>query len=225
MNGSGQQQPTLDWQVMREIWQLAPSDRRRLASQFSFLDRSGLIDDTRFYSAVLERMQADPDYCQVLEKAFQTTGRDKDVHRSFARRAWRWLERRIDSLHFADGLWSPPPETFPPVELAVFRLWENAVVGAESTEGAVTALLQDADGELPDDWASLVEALGKTLEAMTRPGSVATACPAGGKAGAGIPSPRRGRSATGCNRSDASARGACQRAFHAWRERSGCPGP
>jgi len=173
MDDDGNDPSGLDWRLMAEIWKLAVSDRRRMAAQFPFLDRAGLSDDACFYAAVLERMQADPAWCADLERAFQTTGRTKDVQRSFARRAWRWLAGRVEGLGFVDGVITPPPETWPAVARAVFVLWDQAVVGpADDSQRLVETAQSASVDDLPhgpDDWSALVEALSAAVEGMTQP--------------------------------------------------------
>jgi len=169
MDDDLQDASVLDWQLMRDIWQLAPSYRRRMAAHFPFLDKAGLIDDARFYGAVLKRMQADPDYCMTLEKAFQTTGREKDGQRSFAHRAWRWLRHRVDGLCFDDEKFEPPLATLPELERAVLVLWHFAIVGVDVTKEPEMSVPAETCSDEPGDWAAIVRSLGEALQGMTRP--------------------------------------------------------
>ena len=156
----------LTWEIFAEIWQLAVSDRKRLAPHFPFIDKAGLRDDAVFYSAVLERMRSDAAWCKALFAAFQAFPRPKDQQRSFGCRSWRWLKGRIDGMAWdrETRTMQPALETWPPLEREVFDLWAAslAVEDAPSPEGDEVA----SEGH---DWKALVQRMQAVLAGMTRP--------------------------------------------------------
>lgn len=157
----GAPQP-LTWDIFRDIWQLAISDRKRLAAQFGFLDKAGLMQDAVFYPAVLARMQADDPFCKALADAFQASLRDKERQRCFTQRAWRWLQHRIDGLQWQveTKTVAPDPATWPSLEQSVLNLCLAARRGGKPP--AVCAAT-------PLEWRRLVHRMQDVLGGLTDP--------------------------------------------------------
>lgn len=160
-NTVGAPQP-LTWDIFRDIWQLAISDRKRLAAQFGFLDKAGLMQDAVFYPAVLARMQADDLFCKALADAFQASLRDKERQRCFTQRAWRWLQHRIDGLQWQveTKTVAPDPATWPSLERSVLNLCLAARRGGKPP--AVCAAT-------PLEWRRLVHRMQDVLGGLTDP--------------------------------------------------------
>lgn len=156
----------LTWQTFADIWQLAVSDRRRLAEHFPFVDRAGLRDDAVFYPAVLQEMRQNPDWTRTLSAAFQALPRAKDRERALPVRALRWLKARVPGLHFdqAEGRMDPDPADWPALEREVHALCiaPLSLRGAEACGAAQTA----ADAT---DWESLALDMQSILSTMAAP--------------------------------------------------------
>lgn len=161
----------LTWQVFAEIWQLAVSDRRRLADHFPFLDKVGLREDSVFYPTVLEHMRADAKWAAALQRAFWTMPRQKDRQRSFFARSFRWLESRIEGLEFGKPgePVHPDPITWPPLEREVYELALTAFI--ELDEPRLDCEAEDAEPSADEihNWTSLVERMQTVLSGMGSP--------------------------------------------------------
>jgi len=161
----GSAEPKLTWEIFAEIWQLAVTDRKRLAEKVDLLDKAGLRDDKVFYSAMLERMRTDPSFCRALFAAFQAFPKPKD-QRSFSHRAWRWMDERIKGLLWDKDSKTIQPDlaTWPELEREVFQLWAAPMLTADTPE--VQAEPESADCQ---DWLALVARMQQVLSAMDHP--------------------------------------------------------
>lgn len=151
-------------EIMKDICQIVPSDRRRYSDQFTFMSRSEIANDDLFYSALLQRALADIDFCRSLESAFLTSPRDKDRRRAPSYRIARWLTtessefKTLQSQEDADVQMSP-------LHSAVFALWTRFAMDPDDLH-ADAASGSEPDDANEADWEVLRDQLANTLEAM-----------------------------------------------------------
>lgn len=160
----------LTWQVFAEIWQLAVSDRRRLADHFPFLDKVELRENSVFYPAVLDQMRADAKWATALQRAFWAMPRQRDRQRSFFARSLRWLESRIEGLEIrTDERIRPDPITWPPLEREVYELALMAFSELDRPHSDCKAEDAVSCADEVHDWTGLVERMQTVLSGMGSP--------------------------------------------------------
>ncbi|WP_218821981.1 AAA family ATPase [Haematobacter genomosp. 1] len=159
-------------ELILEIFQIIPSDRRRFAEHFDFIDKADRGDDGLFYPALLERMNANPGWCRSLESAFQRSGREKDRQRAPSSRAWRWLKGAVPDIAELDadptlleaGEMDEIVGKMAPTQRAVFELFIRFLKGDASPPPETTAAHRQ-EGDLPE-WMVLREQMRETLDRL-----------------------------------------------------------
>jgi hypothetical protein len=156
----------LTWEIFADIWQLPPSDRRRLARHFDFLDKDVLRNDAVFYPAVLERMRTDPQWAKTLFEVSLRSPREKDKARAFSMRALKWLKAQIEGLEWDPNTKTmrPDPATWSPLQQEVYELW--AIPCDVSDHGSDS---EPEAGSVAPDWLDRVSRMQAALAAMTTP--------------------------------------------------------
>ncbi|RGP37075.1 hypothetical protein D1012_10395 [Pseudotabrizicola alkalilacus] len=117
-------------ELLKEVLEIIPSDRRTFSECFVFVDKAGRAKDEVFYAALLDRIQSSVVYCRSLELAFQKSPRDKERQRAPSVRIGKWLRNRflshgITFSEFADLTDDQIDEVFSvmsPLEAEIFHL-------------------------------------------------------------------------------------------------------
>jgi len=159
-------------ELIMEIFQIIPSDRRKFAEHFDFINKVDRGDDGLFYPALLDRMNASPGWCRSLELAFHKSGREKDRQRAPASRAWRWLKGAVPDLGDLDadptsleaGQIDEILGAMTPTQRAVFELFKRFLKGDASLPQEARAAGRE-EGDLPE-WVVLREQMREALDRL-----------------------------------------------------------
>lgn len=152
-------------EMLKEVYPVAPSDRRKFPECFDFIPKVDLADDEIFYPALLDRMLSDTNYCQSLEAAFQKSPREKERQRAPSFRIGKWLKNAVPGLKFTHAREEVVEALaeLTPLQGAVFDLWERFVFDQGERLDFVEAA-PDPDHAAEPEWLSIRRELQGALD-------------------------------------------------------------
>ena len=145
-------------ELLAEICPIARSDRRKYGDLFDdFTSKEDLIDETQFYSALLERIRTDEAFIQRLQDRFWSSKPGKNKKKSFLIRSCRWLSQKagedinpVAVVDLSDDLF---PEHSPEQELLSLckSIFVTSADDEHDSELSTVDWAKDADWQLTRD--------------------------------------------------------------------------